>query len=843
MDSYQHLCSFPVPCDDSDDWNSQVVYIVSDVRELDHGLILTLKTETQVVLLHVQDIPLPIFLCFSRGNRPIFLYTVKCMRSANSLTIVQFDVHLQKRWLYQEDDGSPSRFCASQTLGKLLASRMHEVIQTNIVLPCLGETHPHLDIVHQQHANKRQFLHGWIKQLDIQFLQTKNHRLITNFATKKIAKGKIFVYQCEQISNERPSTNQHFLVEQVAAVINGQTAAVHTSTLVRAFSEVTSSSPENCAIMDCNIVFIHPWSIMRWKPILEQYKKSYLFISDRDTYNQTSIRDYANYDYLIISNVFFQSAYYRHHAHKTFQKRLFVEYFKQTDFTHKNYTEVDAQKLCSQLLAQTPRQALPSLLKQTPFHFFTWKRCIIDDSIKIPAEKPVQSLSTWLILNRQGRTHSAVMPPLVISDMLLFCYSHSEQNKKPPNLLSVHDPGVCALLQCCLFDYQEDFFMHCASSATLEYNVLREVDVLPRQEELNVFYSLRQKLSRVEELLFWLNPAWLGLTEDSLLSVFTPQAYKEHVLAKTCDCSSSIHDMLLTLRKDLQSLKNLTIALGQAEQPVQELIGVYEIIARSCGYANLDIISSQAARADDCLHALLQNQLEFLFLKTNKSVEDLRDLVTTYKQNEKKTKYLQTVLGSSETLTRQACPICLENKTNIVIDCGHIFCYDCIMTSLDISLECPVCKQEPNDLSRVVEDMRDAPNLNYSETALFRFIDNEVENGKKRFFIICEVQIQAKQIHRLLRKQYYESIIVLWSHSLPSVDVVQEAEILLTSLTHGNKEFPTTLGNFTDVFLLLSPGKKSISQTYQLQKLVDACSEDAVFTKINIALTLEDEEV
>lgn len=39
------------------------------------------------------------------------------------------------------------------------------------------------------------------------------------------------------------------------------------------------------------------------------------------------------------------------------------------------------------------------------------------------------------------------------------------------------------------------------------------------------------------------------------------------------------------------------------------------------------------------------------------------------------------------------CPICIDTLTDpVTIICGHNFCYSCIMSSINSSLKCPICR-------------------------------------------------------------------------------------------------------------------------------------------------------
>ena len=49
------------------------------------------------------------------------------------------------------------------------------------------------------------------------------------------------------------------------------------------------------------------------------------------------------------------------------------------------------------------------------------------------------------------------------------------------------------------------------------------------------------------------------------------------------------------------------------------------------------------------------------------------------------------------------CPLCLDFRTNSsCTPCGHIFCWDCILDSVLIKPECPICREEIPHPSRIV---------------------------------------------------------------------------------------------------------------------------------------------
>ena len=41
---------------------------------------------------------------------------------------------------------------------------------------------------------------------------------------------------------------------------------------------------------------------------------------------------------------------------------------------------------------------------------------------------------------------------------------------------------------------------------------------------------------------------------------------------------------------------------------------------------------------------------------------------------------------------KEKCPICLENKDNVILICGHKVCLECGQKSYNIKKECPICR-------------------------------------------------------------------------------------------------------------------------------------------------------
>ena len=68
-------------------------------------------------------------------------------------------------------------------------------------------------------------------------------------------------------------------------------------------------------------------------------------------------------------------------------------------------------------------------------------------------------------------------------------------------------------------------------------------------------------------------------------------------------------------------------------------------------------------------------------------------------KNPEKIEYSQKMpKKSSKTVTptvENECPVCIDTMVSpCKLPCGHIFCYECLDTILDIKPRCPLCRQD-----------------------------------------------------------------------------------------------------------------------------------------------------
>ena len=61
---------------------------------------------------------------------------------------------------------------------------------------------------------------------------------------------------------------------------------------------------------------------------------------------------------------------------------------------------------------------------------------------------------------------------------------------------------------------------------------------------------------------------------------------------------------------------------------------------------------------------------------------------------------IQMSFGKTREISNvEQCSICQDIKSNIITDCNHQYCYDCIVSWLNINNSCPYCRHKLNNLS------------------------------------------------------------------------------------------------------------------------------------------------
>ena len=90
------------------------------------------------------------------------------------------------------------------------------------------------------------------------------------------------------------------------------------------------------------------------------------------------------------------------------------------------------------------------------------------------------------------------------------------------------------------------------------------------------------------------------------------------------------------------------------------------------------------------IFSINQNNFHFCPIKLKTKGQNITEICLTLPQSEKL--YLRELVYSLYPKTTDECPICYENKPNIItIHYSHAFCFDCLMK---IPPSCPVCREK-----------------------------------------------------------------------------------------------------------------------------------------------------
>jgi len=100
-----------------------------------------------------------------------------------------------------------------------------------------------------------------------------------------------------------------------------------------------------------------------------------------------------------------------------------------------------------------------------------------------------------------------------------------------------------------------------------------------------------------------------------------------------------------------------------------------------------------------------------------------------------------------------SCPICLnniiENNNSAITPCGHKFCFNCIIESLQTTYTCPLCRTIL--LEHIENDNENTVNLSFKEQIIlyFKRIYNDGFTQKELLYAI--VLLLSYQNYKLLK--------------------------------------------------------------------------------------------
>ena len=170
-------------------------------------------------------------------------------------------------------------------------------------------------------------------------------------------------------------------------------------------------------------------------------------------------------------------------------------------------------------------------------------------------------------------------------------------------------------------------------------------------------------------------------------------------------------------------------------------------------------------------------------------------------------------------LETEACPICYDTIQNkvIVTCCNNPFCYECIMLSLNVKCDCPLCRKkiEKSDIIVVKEndeetefleeefDIEDDSSRTKKEN-IQKYLEEIMESdGKKKILIFSEYESSLQEIQPFLNNKNYKYNFLKGTSSKISKTVEKYKGNKLDILLLNSKYFGSgiNLENTTHIFI------------------------------------------
>jgi len=113
-----------------------------------------------------------------------------------------------------------------------------------------------------------------------------------------------------------------------------------------------------------------------------------------------------------------------------------------------------------------------------------------------------------------------------------------------------------------------------------------------------------------------------------------------------------------------------------------------------------------------------------------------------------------------------SCPICYDvidsERNNCITSCGHSFCFDCIVRTVETSDACPLCRelfiaQEPEEEEEEDDEEEDEDDSSYSDTFVFNedlYEDDRFAKVKTLSDRLSEKGIGAMELLSILIDRY-----------------------------------------------------------------------------------------
>jgi len=819
-------------------WTEKKKYRLSQIETGPRTVLLSLEGKT-VIQLPYKSVPSPLIKQqIPASGFAIFANVLQIYNA--ELHIFSYEIWANEHVLSLRTPLSSHQFISQRLLCDFIRYSVDHLLQSEVmhkrdIQQELNVRWAREHTYHQRLENKGRHLHGWIRKIDQQALSGENSRQASDPLLKRIPNSALtFDYQLDSLHGYQHRRSDNFWVRQIGGIINNTPFAIQE--LLRAIISVDKEITEIEATTDCQrrpflaettLVIVHEWSFPVWESEFRRHGQSFLCISGRDDYNRIVTRKYAEVDFVMVNTAFLESTYYKSYHKKQFPRALAKSYF---NYGKRNITSI-LDNLCYTLWEERSglSPAVQTTLDHMPLHIFAWRRVIHWNSIK-----PIfTSMVYWSIYND--------IEHLNVQDVLRHCYGATGN--------TTVDPSWCwELLASCIFDCKPQVFEPPLKHRIIpKFGIYRQVSLSAFDYEQNLLNNVINHIPLEKRLLFWLNPNLLDL------DVLNIRKVNDFILELEQQASPvQIHKEVSEFRHVLHSLLQLNEALDH-HTSLDSLVTDYNKIDKMLQLNN-PLSSPSPISVPATLTTLLYPQYNWLMKTAESTIQDLKRNVEGFTNNHKRLSY---VVGSAKTFESEGatqCPICLQNDAAIIINCGHLFCQPCVAQIYHTSEECPVCKHEITDMTRLVKNNQDVPEITteYHKTALMMSLQRDVIEDNTKLVIITETHQLVRNVQTLLSRDlinrgYKNITITAWTRALPSLETLLHTDVLITSVKHSLKNLPDHIPNFQRITLLLATDEKLKTgcpeKNAVLVKLIRSCGGTVSITQRCIKTSQEMEEL
>jgi hypothetical protein len=752
----------------------------------------------------------------------------------SKLYIASYDVWVRTDVLMDTTLVTPEHFSNQRQVCAFLRYKTQQIMDSGVYIQRDVEQETSVRLqrdhgYHQRFILKQMYLSEWIQNIDKQALTNTHTRHVNNpLITGIDERALCYNYTLDNLTTV--SSNLHHWVNQIGGIVNHSNSiqefikAITTVDRDVVHIEPSPMCQKRLFLSMTSLIIIHPWSIPVWEKELKKENQSYVVILDRDAYNRIPAKTYTEVKFVIVSELFTSSAYYKKHYKKDFPMDLTKAYMVGGGET---------SVLCKMLLEQHPSKHstdVYNVLQQTPFHIFSWRRVVYAGKI----QTDITAMVYWSV--------SDSIYTQSIQDLLRFCYGATLN--KSQHLL---DFSWCSdLLNSCIFDCRPNIFDICVDTKIPSFDIYQHVEMRAFSFEKILLDHLTVDVSDHDMLSFWIDPQSICL--DTLHMQRTSEFIRD--LRKTSD-TREVHESLKRLRDLVETLDNLNNLIGNH----RDLTFFKQTYGRLCEMLDMpqDLTTSMdISESDDKINVLLEKQYGMMHSAAEITLASITVQITEFVTTNKRNTYLISSASQYES-SPGTCPICMTNTANVIIECGHLFCRYCIVKIFSRNKGCAICKYYFEDMIKLIGNTEEETDIrkDYKNTALLTKLQKEITNDDRPLLIITQSHKLVRQLTKVLgvnlrSKGYMGVIITPWTQKLPTLPTLQQTDVLITSAQVRESIIPDHIPRFCRVYFIFSDGERwnrpILSQTKALIGLVHACGPSVKLTDLYVRCVLADAE-